>query len=188
MLRWRWLCVAATILGIASSVSRGGYAQAKPTPDLKAALRKFDDLYRSDSSVAELEMSVMNDGNARELRMHAFTRGADKALILIEAPARDKGTATLRVHDNLWNYLPRIARTIRVPPYAVRGLGRNVRRSALSALGVGIGCAIGLITIAWIRGEGEMIVRAAAESGAGHLRIVPANWPVRRDRRLRLPD
>ncbi|MDD9943467.1 MAG: ABC transporter permease [Myxococcales bacterium] len=72
--------------------------------------------------------------------------------------------------------------------YAVRGLGRHVRRTLLSALGVGIGCAIGLITLAWIRGEEEMIIRAAAECGAGHLRVVPAGWQARRDRSLRLQN
>jgi hypothetical protein len=35
---------------------------------------------------------------------------------VIESPSRDSGTATLRVDRNLWNYLPRISRTIRVPP------------------------------------------------------------------------
>jgi len=72
--------------------------------------------------------------------------------------------------------------------YAVRGLARNLRRTMLSALGVGVGCAIALITIAWIRGESQMIVRAAAQSGAGHLRIVPPRWPQQRDRNLRLAD
>jgi ABC-type lipoprotein release transport system permease subunit len=72
--------------------------------------------------------------------------------------------------------------------YAWRGLRRHLRRTALSAAGVGIGCAIGLITIAWIRGESEMIVRAAAECGAGHLRVVPRDWPRKRDLNLRLSD
>lgn len=42
-------------------------------------------------------------------------------LVLIEAPPREAGTATLRVGNNLWNYLPKIARTIRVPPAAMLG-------------------------------------------------------------------
>ena len=36
-------------------------------------------------------------------------------------PPREAGTATLRVGNNLWNYLPKIARTIRVPPAAMLG-------------------------------------------------------------------
>jgi hypothetical protein len=92
---------------------------AVASPELKAALRKFDALYRSSSSIARLEMTVQTERSTRSVRMQASTRGEARALILIEAPARDKGTATLRVDDNLWNFLPRIARTIRVPPAAM---------------------------------------------------------------------
>jgi hypothetical protein len=48
--------------------------------------------------------------------MKTWTKGQEKALIVILAPAREKGTATLKVDKNLWNYLPRIKRTIRIPP------------------------------------------------------------------------
>ena len=82
-------------------------------------MRRFDALYRSKSSIARIEMTVTNEGRERTVRMKAFTHGEDKALVVIEAPSRDKGTCTLRVGDNLWNFLPRIARTIRVPPSAM---------------------------------------------------------------------
>ncbi len=39
--------------------------------------------------------------------------------MVIQGPPREKGTATLKVGDNLWNYLPRINRTIRIPPSAM---------------------------------------------------------------------
>jgi ABC-type lipoprotein release transport system permease subunit len=41
--------------------------------------------------------------------------------------------------------------------------------------------------IAWVRGEGRMMLKAAAESGAGHFRVVPARWPDTRENDLRLP-
>jgi hypothetical protein len=53
--------------------------------------------------------------------MRAWTRGTTDALIVIESPAREAGIATLRVGDNLWNYLPKVARTIRVPPSMMLG-------------------------------------------------------------------
>jgi outer membrane lipoprotein-sorting protein len=53
---------------------------------------------------------------AETLTMKCWTLGEEKALIVIEEPAREKGTATLKVDKNLWNYLPRIDRTIRIPP------------------------------------------------------------------------
>jgi ABC-type lipoprotein release transport system permease subunit len=60
--------------------------------------------------------------------------------------------------------------------YALLSLARNPRRTSLSIIGVAVGVTIGLLGIAWVRGEGELIVRAAAESGAGHLRVVPDSW------------
>ncbi len=70
--------------------------------------------------------------------------------------------------------------------YALRSLGRNLRRTLLSCIGVGFGVAIGLITIGWIGGEADFFVKAAAEGGSGHLRIVPTAWPKRHDPTLRL--
>lgn len=97
-------------------------APAQPTPpDVERLLQRLDDLYRSKSSIARMEIEVTTPRTTRSLRLSAKTRGETEALIVIEAPARDAGTATLRVGDNLWNYLPRIARTIRVPPSAMLG-------------------------------------------------------------------
>jgi outer membrane lipoprotein-sorting protein len=53
--------------------------------------------------------------------MRFWAEGEDKALMVIDAPPRDAGTATLKVDNNLWNYLPKISRTIRVPPSLMMG-------------------------------------------------------------------
>ena len=95
-------------------------AQPRP-PDVERLLQHLDDLYRSKSSIARIDIQVTTPRTTRSLRLEARTRGETEALIVIEAPARDAGTATLRVDDNVWNYLPRIARTIRVPPSAMLG-------------------------------------------------------------------
>ena len=55
--------------------------------------------------------------------------------------------------------------------YALRSLTRHSRRTLLSVLGIGIGCVVALIATAYIRGEGDLIERAAALSGTGHLRL-----------------
>jgi outer membrane lipoprotein-sorting protein len=94
---------------------------APPPPDVDRLLARMDDLYRSTSSIARMEITVTTPRNVRTLRIQAWTRGEDDALIVVEAPAREAGTATLRVGENLWNWLPRIARTIRVPPSMMLG-------------------------------------------------------------------
>lgn len=96
-------------------------ARAAAPPDVDALLQRLDNLYRSTSSIARIELVVTTSRATRSLRLQAWTRGEEHALIVIEAPPREAGTATLRVGDNLWNYLPRIARTIRIPPSAMLG-------------------------------------------------------------------
>ncbi len=101
-----------------AAVARG---QAPTPPDVQAVLAHLDDLYRSKSSIARIEMLVTTPRSTRTMRLKAWTRGEDEALIVVEAPPREEGTSTLRVGPNLWNYLPRIARTIRVPPSMMLG-------------------------------------------------------------------
>jgi ABC-type lipoprotein release transport system permease subunit len=72
--------------------------------------------------------------------------------------------------------------------YAARTVGRNLRRTALSVLGIAIGCVLALFMESLNRGRGELFARVGSSSGIGHVRIVPAGWRVRRDQRLRLAD
>jgi len=72
--------------------------------------------------------------------------------------------------------------------YAVRSIGRNVRRTILSVLGIAVGCALALTMESINRGRDELFARMGSESGVGHLRVVPANWDAQRDVRLRLAD
>jgi outer membrane lipoprotein-sorting protein len=109
------LVLGALLMGLPAT------AAAPPPPDVEALLARLDDLYRSKSSIARIEIQVIRPRATRMLRLQAWTRGEEEALVLIEAPPREAGTATLRVRDNLWNYLPRIARTIRVPPSMMLG-------------------------------------------------------------------
>lgn len=107
----RALALAVLVALLASPVA------AQPTPpSLDEITRRLDDLYRSNGSIARVEMTAVTPRQSRTLRMRVWTRGENRALIVIESPSREAGTATLRRDRNLWNYLPRISRTIRVPP------------------------------------------------------------------------
>lgn len=116
-MRWTALILFAALVG----PHLAGRSPQPTPPDVDALLTRLDDLYRSSSSIARIEIRVTTARSTRSLRLKAWTRGEEQALIVIEAPAREEGTATLRVGPNLWNYLPRIARTIRVPPSMMLG-------------------------------------------------------------------
>lgn len=108
-------------LGASMSLFSGKAESFQKPPDVEAVLTHLDALYRSKSSVSRMEIRVASRRTTRTLRMKAWTRGEEEVLVIIEEPPREAGTATLRVGDNLWNYLPRIARTIRVPPAMMLG-------------------------------------------------------------------
>ncbi|MDH5632888.1 MAG: outer membrane lipoprotein-sorting protein [Gammaproteobacteria bacterium] len=77
-------------------------------------LRQIDDMWRQDSSHARLAMEVKTRHYTRTLRLEAWSRGADKSLIRILFPAREKGTASLKSGEHLYTYLPKTDRTIRL--------------------------------------------------------------------------
>jgi len=84
-------------------------------PTKEAVIEHLDELYRSESSHAVMEMTVVNERGTRELRLESWSKGEDEALIVIRSPAREAGTATLRTEEGLWNYAPRADRLIRIP-------------------------------------------------------------------------
>jgi hypothetical protein len=107
-------------VAIAGPAALARAAEPSP-PNVDVLLARLDDLYRSKSSIARVEIVVTTPRSVRSIRLKGWTRGETEALFVVEAPPRDEGTATLRVGPNLWNYLPRIARTIRVPPSMMLG-------------------------------------------------------------------
>jgi outer membrane lipoprotein-sorting protein len=119
--RWAAACVVAGAIGLAAGAPILSAGRQHAPPDVDRLLARLDELYRSTSSITRIEMLVTSPRTTRSMRLRAWTRGEDDALIVIEAPPREEGTATLRVGQNLWNYLPRIARTIRVPPSMMLG-------------------------------------------------------------------
>lgn len=84
--------------------------------DLQALARRLDDLYRADSSRGVIQMQIKTPHFERELQMKMWTQGRERALIRIRSPRKEKGITTLKHGSEMWNYLPKIGKTIRIPP------------------------------------------------------------------------
>lgn len=89
-----------------------------PEGELSVAevLTHIDELYRSQSSYAEVEMQVETPHWQRSLRMNIWTDSMEKTLIRILSPKKERGVGTLRLRHEMWNYLPRTNKVIKVPP------------------------------------------------------------------------
>jgi len=84
--------------------------------DPREIIRKVEDNMRGDASYSELTMTTERPRYTREISMKSWSLGEEYALILITAPARDKGTAFLKRGNEIWNYVPNIDRTVKMPP------------------------------------------------------------------------
>jgi outer membrane lipoprotein-sorting protein len=106
----------AAALVVALVVGSAVSARAQQAlPSLDEVVAHLDELYRYDSSHALMTMTVVRERGTRELTLESWSRGEDEALIVIRAPSREAGTATLRTEEGLWNYAPRADRLIRIP-------------------------------------------------------------------------
>jgi outer membrane lipoprotein-sorting protein len=89
-------------------------AQEQPlTP--KQILDRVDDLFRSQSSHGLATMTVTTAHWKRSLTLEMWSKGKDKSLVRILAPKKEKGTTTLRSGNDIWNYLPKVKRVIKLP-------------------------------------------------------------------------
>ncbi len=84
-------------------------------------VRHVDALWRGNTSHAMMSMQVKTRRYQRSMTLEAWSRGKAYSLILIRKPAKDKGIATLKVNNNIWNYLPRINRVTKVPASMMSG-------------------------------------------------------------------
>jgi outer membrane lipoprotein-sorting protein len=89
------------------------YAQAQSAQEI---VQKSLDLVQGASSSATFRMAIVRPAWTRELKIKSWSLGTDYGLILVVDPARDKGTAFLKRGNELWNWQPRIERSIKMPP------------------------------------------------------------------------
>ncbi len=85
-------------------------------PDPAEIISKAIDKMEGNSNKAEMTMQIVRPEWSREIQMTSWAKGNDYSLILITAPARDKGSAFLKRENELWNWQPSIDRVIKLPP------------------------------------------------------------------------
>lgn len=90
-------------------------------PPVGEILQKMDSLYRGASSRAVMEMSIETPHWKRTLLLDAWSEGMDKTFVVVRAPKKDAGIATLRIDQEMWNFFPRINKTLKVPPSLMMG-------------------------------------------------------------------
>ncbi|WP_256871074.1 outer membrane lipoprotein-sorting protein [Shewanella sp. Scap07] len=75
-----------------------------------------DKQMRGESSFTEATMNIVRPDWQRSMRMKSWTKGQELSLVLVTAPAKDKGSASLKRYKEMWNWIPSIERVIKIAP------------------------------------------------------------------------
>jgi outer membrane lipoprotein-sorting protein len=114
--RWTRFVAMGAFLAVSPGQAPG---QIPETP--REIVDYVDRLLRGESSAGRITMNIETENWSRRLQLEVWSRGRDHAIIRVLSPRSEAGTATLMAEDQVWNYLPRADRTIKIPPSLMMG-------------------------------------------------------------------
>jgi outer membrane lipoprotein-sorting protein len=84
--------------------------------EAKDIVKKADDKAKGKTSIASITIQTIRPNWSREMSVKAWTKAKDLTLILVLAPAKEKGVVFLKRKKEVWNWIPSIERNIKMPP------------------------------------------------------------------------
>lgn len=84
--------------------------------DAKEIVKKADDKMQGLSNYTVMTIQIIRPSWERTMKMRSWSKGNDYSLIIIDEPVKDKGTVFLKREKEIWNWLPSIDKSIKLPP------------------------------------------------------------------------
>jgi outer membrane lipoprotein-sorting protein len=110
--RWQKRSVAM-LLGLAL-LNLAQMPHAAEDQQAQETVERVARLFSSKSSIATVKMQISNEDGQHNLSMKIWSLG-EKVLVRINSPQDEAGTAILKVGSDIWYYLPKSNRTVKVP-------------------------------------------------------------------------
>lgn len=79
-------------------------------------VKKMDANMRGKSSQALLTIRTIRPTWSREMVVKTWMKGTKYTMILVQAPAKEKGIVFLKRDKEVWNWMPALERSIKLPP------------------------------------------------------------------------
>ena len=79
-------------------------------------IKKLDNNMRGKDVYMKISMSIKSLRHERTMKMQTWAKGSKKSFIKVLYPPKDKGITFLSLNNEMWNYIPKIERTIKIPP------------------------------------------------------------------------
>lgn len=109
----------ATLLAAPVAGQDGKLEPPPESPSARELAERVEATFRGESGFLDATMIVMSPRlpEPRRMRFQSWDdRRGKRSFIRVLEPAKDRGTGFLKLDRNLWSYIPRVERTIRIPP------------------------------------------------------------------------
>lgn len=103
--------ILALVFGLVSLQQTGLLAQ-----DAVEIVQRSIDLLNGKSSEATTTMTIVRPKYTRDLQMKTWSYGNDHFMVYITSPAQEKGQVFMKRETDMWNWIPKISRMIKIPP------------------------------------------------------------------------
>ena len=92
------------------------FFQGKPELTPKEIITKANNLRYGETSIGGMDMTLVRPTWKRSISMKMWTKGTDYSMVIITAPAKEKGQVFMKREVEMWNWIPKISRMIKLPP------------------------------------------------------------------------
>lgn len=121
----RWLSWVGVLAFFLLAPTLIGTAQNVPAPNTNGfaayVMNKIDNQHRRNTSHGIMEMIIKTKYWSRTLSMESWSLGKDYSLVRILEPKMERGTATLKAKSDLFTYLSKTGRTVKISSATMGG-------------------------------------------------------------------
>lgn len=79
-------------------------------------MKKVENNTRGQNMYIALTMKIVSAKHQRTMKMQNWSEGSNKSFVKILYPPKDRGITFLSLHNQMWQYVPKIERTLKIPP------------------------------------------------------------------------
>ncbi len=113
--KYNWSCLwQIKVLGIAM-LGAIAISMNTATPTAEQILKKAEQKVSSTSVIAEMDITITRPRWTKNMSLKTWAKGTEYAVAYITVPDRDKGTVYLKSGNDVYNYLPKIKKTVKLP-------------------------------------------------------------------------
>ncbi len=86
------------------------------TPSASDIIKKSEEQMRGKTMQGQMAVKTVRPAYTREMELRIWAKGDDYSLIQLLSPAKEKGITYLKRKKEVWNWIPSLERTIKLPP------------------------------------------------------------------------